>query len=73
MTLKNFRCTKINCVNFVYLVINKTIEESNGNKYLMLVPTDECKYILEKYQEQCTKIKDLIRSKTNSSGSYVEK
>ena len=52
MTLKNFRCTKINCVNFLYLVINKTIEESNGNKYLMLVPTDECKYILEKYQEQ---------------------
>ena len=39
----------------------------------MLVPTDECKYILEKYQEQWTKIKDLIRSKTNSSGSYVEK
>ena len=38
--------TAVNCVNSLYLVINKIngyIRESNGKKYLMLVPTDEAK------------------------------
>ena len=37
---------KINSVNPLYLIIDKIkgyIEENNGDKYLMLVPTDEKK------------------------------
>ena len=66
VTVKNLRYINIYNENPLYLIINKLyryIEESNGNKYLTLVPTDESKYILEKYEKLWTKIKDLIRSK----------
>ena len=43
--------------------INGYNEESNGNKYLTIVPSYESKYILEKHEELWTKIKDLIKSK----------
>ena len=65
-----------NSVNYLYLVINKTngyIEENNGNEYLTLVPTDESKYILEKFEELSTKMGGLVRSKTNRSNNYDEK
>ena len=39
----------------------------------MLVPNDESKYILEKYEELWTKIRDVIRSKTSNSSNYHEK
>ena len=45
---------KINNVNPLYLIIYKIngyIKESNGNKYLMLFPTDESKGTLEKYEK----------------------
>ena len=48
------RYIKINSVNPLYLIINNisgNIEESDGNKYLILVPTDESKDTLTKYQE----------------------
>ena len=41
---QNLIHVKINGLNHLYLIINKInecIEESNGNEYLMLVPTDE--------------------------------
>ena len=50
--MKDHRYAKPNSVNPLYLIINKigeSIEESNANKYLMLVPTDESKDILQKY------------------------
>ena len=43
VAIKDLRYVKINSVNPFYLIIgkiNEYIEESNGNKYLMLVPTD---------------------------------
>ena len=43
MTVKGLRHMTINSANPLYLIINKIsryIEESNGHKYLMLVPTD---------------------------------
>ena len=52
--------------------MNRHIAEGNRSKYLALVPTDESKYILEKYEELLTKIQDLIRSRTNNSDDYVE-
>ena len=39
--------------------MNWYIEESNGDKYLMLVPTDESKGKLKKYYELWSKIKDV--------------
>ena len=39
----------------------------------MLVPNDESKYILEKYEELWTKIRDVIRSKISNSSNYHEK
>ena len=58
----------------MYLIINKIngyIEESNGNKYLTLVPSEESKDTLKKYEELWSKIKDLIRSITNSLHNTV--
>ena len=45
----------------------------NGNKYLTLVPTDESKEKIKKYQELQIKIRDLMRSVTKKSDDYDEK
>ena len=47
-------------------------EETNENKYLTLVPTNESKEIVEKYKELWIKIKDLIKSVTKNSDDYDE-
>ena len=47
-------------------------EETNGNKYLMLVPTNESKEIVEKYKELWIKIRDLIKSIIKNSDDYDE-
>ena len=51
-TIKNYG--KINSVNPLYLIISKIngyIEESNRNKYLTLVLTDETKDALKNYEK----------------------
>ena len=71
MTVKNF----ISTVNPLYLVFNEIngyIEESNGNKYLTPVSTDESKDILKKYEELWSKLRDIIILKTNDSKNYDE-
>ena len=76
MNVKDLSYPTINSVNPLYLNINKIyeyIEESNGNKYLTLVPTDESKNTPKKYEELWNKIRDLIRSRTNNSHNYDEK
>ena len=68
--IKKLSYAKINSVNPLYLTINKIkryILERNGNRYLTLVSTDENKETLKKYAELWNKIKDLIRSMTNTS------
>ena len=70
MTVKDLSCAKVNNLNPLYLNIDKTngyIEESNGNKYLTLVSTDESKDTLEKYEEIWDKIRYLIGWITNNS------
>ena len=47
------------------------IEESNRNKYLMLVPLDKSKDTLKCMRNYG--LKDLIRSVTNKSDNYDEK
>ena len=62
-----------NSVKLLFFVINKItafIEESNGNKYLPLVPNDEIKDALKKFEELWSKSRDLIRSISNSSDDY---
>ena len=62
MTIKKH--LKIYNVNPLYLIFNKMngyFEEINGNKYLTLVPTNESKEKIKKYEELWIKINDLIR------------
>ena len=44
--------------------MNGYFEEIKGNKYLMLVRTNESKEKIKKFDKQWSKIRDLIRSKT---------
>ena len=60
----------------MYLTFNKVngyFEEINGNKYLILVPTNESKEKIKKYEELWNKIRDLIRSIFENSDYYDEK
>ena len=65
-----------NSVKLLYPIINNSdgyIEESNGNKHLAIVPTDENNDTLKKYKKKWSKIKDIIRSTNNDSDNYDEK
>ena len=76
MTIKNSKCIKIFCVNPFYPIfsnVNVYFEENNENKYLTLVPTNESKEKIKKYEELWIKIKDLIRLITKKSDYYDEK
>ena len=51
--IKGLRYVKINSFNPSYFIIDKIneyCEESNGNKYLALVPTDGSKNTLKIYE-----------------------
>ena len=66
---KNLSHAKINNLNSWYLIINKIngyIEGSRVNKYLTLVPTNESKEALKKYEQPWNKIRDRIRSVTQT-------
>ena len=74
MTIKDLKYVKINSVNSLYLILskmNKYFEEINKNKYLTLVPTNESKKIIKKYEELWSKIRYLIRSITKNSSDCV--
>ena len=76
VTVKSFRYIKVNRLNPLYVIIdkiNRSIEESNGDKYLTVDPTDESKGIFNKYKEMQSKIRDLIRSITNNLDDYDKK
>ena len=73
-------CVRIYSVSPFYLLftcVNGYFEKINGNKYLILVPTNECKEKLKKYEELWITIRDLIRSITKmimiNSFDYDEK
>ena len=70
VTIKNLGYVKTKSANpldFTFDKINGYIEKSNGNKYMMLVSTDESKEKLKKYEELWNKIKKLIWSTTSNS------
>ena len=74
--MKNLRYVKINRVNPLHFMLSKVngyFTEINKNKYLKLVPTNESKEIIKKYEELWSKIRDLISSITKNSNHYNEK
>ena len=53
MTIKDSKYVKTNTVNHLYLIIRKFngyFEESNKSDYLTLVPTNESKEKIKKYE-----------------------
>ena len=76
MTIKDLKHKKINSVNTLYLIfskVNRYFKETNKNKYLTPVPTNESNEKIKKYDKLWSKIKDLIRSITKQSDGYHEK
>ena len=60
----------------MYLIfgeVNGYFEQINGNKYVTLVPTNETKEKIKKYEELWIKIRDVIRSITEKLYNYNEK
>ena len=53
--------------------MNRCFEEINGNKYLTLVPTNESKEKIKKYEELWIKVIDLVMSVTEKSDDYDAK
>ena len=53
--------------------MNRCFEEINGNKYLTLVPTNESKEKIKKYEELWIKVIDLVMSVTGKSDDYDAK
>ena len=76
VTIKDSKYLKINGVNPLCLIFNKVngyFEEIYGSKYLMLVPTNENKEKIKKYEELRSKIRDLIRLITKNPDNHDEK
>ena len=76
ITIKNLSYVSINSVNPLYLINNKVngyIEECNRNKYLTLAFNYKNNDSLKTSTELWNKIKELIRSMTNTSGYYNKK
>ena len=74
--IKYLKYVKINNVNPLYLIffkVNGYFEEINGNKFLMVVPTNESKEKIKIYEELWSKIRDLISSITKNSDHHDEK
>ena len=64
VTIKNSKYLKIDRVNPLCLIFSKVngyFEEMNGNKYLLIVPTNESKEKILKNEELRIKIRYLIR------------
>ena len=60
-------------MRLIFNKVNGYLEYLNGNKYLTLVPIDESKEKIKKYEELWIKIRNLIRSITKISDDYDEK
>ena len=76
MTNKEWKYVKINSINpwcLIFGKVNGYFEEITESKYLTLLPTNESKEKIKKYEELWSKIKDLIRLITKNSDDYDEK
>ena len=76
MTIEDSKYVETNSLNLLHLIfinVNGYFEESNGNKFLTLVPINESKEKTEKYEESWIKIRYLITSITKDADDYDEK
>ena len=76
MTIKYSKYLTINCVKYLYVIINKVngcVEEFNLNKSLTLVPTNENKEMIKKFEKLWSKIINLISSITKNSDDHNDK
>ena len=76
VTIKDSKCVKIYSVNPLYFIFSKAngyFAEINKNKYQTLVPNNQSKEIIKKYEEIWNDIRDLIRPITKNPGNYNEK
>ena len=76
MIFKDSKYVKVDSVNSLYLIIKKVngyFGDINKSKLMTLVPTNESKEIIKKYEELWSKIRDLIRSITKNSNDCDEK
>ena len=78
ITMKSLDNENIDSENPLFLIFNNvdgyiecnSIEESNGNKYLIFVSTDKNKEVLKKYKELWDEIKNQIE--TRNGGKPME-
>ena len=71
ITMKDSDHINTHSVNPLYFNIGEaegSIEEKNGNKYLIFVSSDKNKEVLKKYREIWDKIKKLISKTDNKLG-----
>ena len=76
MTLKLLEYVRINSANPVCVIISKIngyFEELNGSKCLTLVPNNESKEGMKKYEDLSSKIRDQTKTITNVSDDYGER
>ena len=60
-------------MHLIFRNVNGYFEEISKNKYSTLVPTNESKEKMKKYEQLWSTIRDLIRSITENSDDYDEK
>ena len=70
---KDVKFCSINPLYVIFGKLNGYFSEINGNKYLTLVPNNESKEKIKKYEELWIKIRELIRSITKNLDDYDEK
>ena len=70
---KDLKNVSVNPLYVIFGKINGYFEDINGDKYLMLLSTNESKEKIKKYEELSIKIRYLIRSITNNLDHYDEK
>ena len=70
---KYLKINSVNSLDFIFNKVNGYFEETNGNKYLTLVPTNKTKEKLNKCENLWSKIRYLIKSVTKNWNYYDEK
>ena len=76
MRIKESKYVKLYSANLLYFIFDKVngySEEINKNMYLKLVPINESKEKINKYEEPRSKIRNLIRLISKNSDDYKEK
>ena len=69
---ENLEIYSVNPLELIFSKMKGYFQENIRNKYLTLIPTNERKEKIKKYEELWIKIRDLIRSVTKNLDVYDE-